>query len=1409
MSLSRLKRSLCILLSVMMVSGLLPAYVFANAENINETLAAGQDAVIDSQSATTKDTNYDDRTAGASTPGNYNIKRAGAWSRMAYYQFDVDNAADVIAAEFSIVGKLNAGQTGSVTFSVYGITHDAWNETTITWNHQSANHDEQYGNITGVGETAFYLGQFTVLAAETSNLRYRVASPELTEFVRTHGTDGKATFIVADLEGANLNSTMLSKETSNANNRPWLALTKTPPAPSETVAVRLPIVAVAASENDGNVEANTLDNKLYTRWSAQGDGQWVQYDLGEEKAVGYVGVAFYNGTTRTSTFSIEVSGDAQQWTRVLDHAASSGVSNHVQAFEIPDSAARYIRYVGHGNSANDWNSITEFQAYAPHSRLELITDDIEESEPPPPVTEYTKPGLYEPSGSPYTVHTPNPVTGVTRSVVDYGAVPDDDQDDAAAIRAALAAAQAGDEVYLPNGTYRLLTTMPNDAATHFELKNGVNIRGESQDGVMLLSAFDDGTPGGLSHASSRVVKAFNKNNIRISNMTFSSTWNGMYPTDPTTTSPHRGGPKTVIYIDDNGGIGSNHMTIDHVTIEKFEKMAIRISESNRIVVTNSIFRNATDVGGGGAGYGISIQGTPKEHRLGFPNDTYFNLVENNRFEGPYLRHGTLIQYYAHNNTVRNNTFTNLVYDSIDLHGEDEYMNEIYANTISGISRGGGIGVGNTGGTLASRTNHDAAGPFNYIHDNVISNSREGIRIYMGSPDTLVENNIIENMTQENAAGIILENAPRTILKNNILRNSTGENYWAVVMQYHAGDTNPDMLGAGAGRPEDVQLIGNRIVDNTNGIRIDDAVGTILQGNTLNNPGVDLYVADGVTIREKPSDDAAIDRGTPDTVSTSHNWNVKVVESGNTARLGYLKFPVSNAVAVGEARLKLSAKLGSGTTEAAFDIYGLTDDNWSEDTITWNNSTNHVANPAIEPGIVTGVPDTAVLVGSFTVTSAAELQHFTADVTGFVRSQADGQATFLIAPASRNNGNVNIYSKERSNAAEHPHLALTYGVSGGTDPDPDPVTVTSIAASDDTHVRSSGTNYGADASINIKKTSAENRRAYLKFVLPEPMEGAIDEAVVKLYVTALESATLNSPEKGYFIRFYGLEDDNWDEDTLVYTNQPTAEGLELGQVFVGEDQQGTYISLDVAGFVRTQRDGVISFYIEGVNQSRGANYASKENSLDRPPMLVMTTRQATLPAAAPDLAATAGNAEVALAWTAVSGALAYIVKRSDSAEGPFVPVVSDLVDTTFTDTELTNGVTYYYVVHAANQAGEGPPSQTVHASPAFPLQLANPVFTDFLGSVQSRLQGDTFLRAEVDIVNLTDEARPGLLIVALFGADHSIARIAYAESRVGAGATETFSGGFTLPTATGGYDVKVFVLDSMENGKRLSDELRFE
>jgi fibronectin type 3 domain-containing protein len=91
--------------------------------------------------------------------------------------------------------------------------------------------------------------------------------------------------------------------------------------------------------------------------------------------------------------------------------------------------------------------------------------------------------------------------------------------------------------------------------------------------------------------------------------------------------------------------------------------------------------------------------------------------------------------------------------------------------------------------------------------------------------------------------------------------------------------------------------------------------------------------------------------------------------------------------------------------------------------------------------------------------------------------------------------------------------------------------------------------------------------------------------------------------------------------------------------------------------------------------------------------------AATPAAPTGLTASAGDSQVTLSWNAVSGATSYNVYRSTTSGGNYVRAnASAVTSTTFVDTGLSDGTTYYYVVRAVNPAGEGAASAEVSATP---------------------------------------------------------------------------------------------------------------
>ncbi|MFD0717552.1 DNRLRE domain-containing protein [Paenibacillus sp. GCM10027626] len=140
------------------------------------------------------------------------------------------------------------------------------------------------------------------------------------------------------------------------------------------VAESLPVIAVTSSGDDGNVAENTLDGDYNTRWSSDGNGEWIQYDLGSIKDVRTVSAAWYNGNARKANFTITVSKDGIAWEEVYS-GQSSGRTTLLEHYDIGAQQARYVRITGYGNSANTFNSITEVGIYST-----LVEPDL------PPIT---------------------------------------------------------------------------------------------------------------------------------------------------------------------------------------------------------------------------------------------------------------------------------------------------------------------------------------------------------------------------------------------------------------------------------------------------------------------------------------------------------------------------------------------------------------------------------------------------------------------------------------------------------------------------------------------------------------------------------------------------------------------------------------------------------------------------------------------------------------------------------------------------------------------------------------------------------------------------------------------------------------------------------------------------------------
>src|SRR6266480_409240 len=92
----------------------------------------------------------------------------------------------------------------------------------------------------------------------------------------------------------------------------------------------------------------------------------------------------------------------------------------------------------------------------------------------------------------------------------------------------------------------------------------------------------------------------------------------------------------------------------------------------------------------------------------------------------------------------------------------------------------------------------------------------------------------------------------------------------------------------------------------------------------------------------------------------------------------------------------------------------------------------------------------------------------------------------------------------------------------------------------------------------------------------------------------------------------------------------------------------------------------------------------------------------LPSTPTNLTAAPGNGQVTLSWSAATGAASYNLYRSTTSGGEgSTPVVTGIASTSYTNTGLTNGITYYFRVAAVNASGTSGQSNQASATPNAP------------------------------------------------------------------------------------------------------------
>ncbi|MBN1514941.1 hypothetical protein JXA32_00075 [Candidatus Sumerlaeota bacterium] len=118
-------------------------------------------------------------------------------------------------------------------------------------------------------------------------------------------------------------------------------------------------------------------------------------------------------------------------------------------------------------------------------------------------------------------------------------------------------------------------------------------------------------------------------------------------------------------------------------------------------------------------------------------------------------------------------------------------------------------------------------------------------------------------------------------------------------------------------------------------------------------------------------------------------------------------------------------------------------------------------------------------------------------------------------------------------------------------------------------------------------------------------------------------------------------------------------------------------------------GTNTLYVYPISGSGSTGYLSAGYSLDCID-LIQGLATTSLPATPASLNATPSTGSVALSWPAAAGATSYLVRRATESGGPYM-TITETASTNYSDNDVNEGTTYYYIVKGLNIAGAGLPS----------------------------------------------------------------------------------------------------------------------
>ncbi|MBN2785582.1 MAG: carbohydrate-binding protein [Pontiellaceae bacterium] len=254
----------------------------------------------------------------------------------------------------------------------------------------------------------------------------------------------------------------------------------------------------------------------------------------------------------------------------------------------------------------------------------------------------------------------------------------------------------------------------------------------------------------------------------------------------------------------------------------------------------------------------------------------------------------------------------------------------------------------------------------------------------------------------------------------------------------------------------------------------------------------------------------------------------------------------------------------------------------------------------------------------------------------------------------------------------------------------------IAPVADTYVRdgSADTNFGTDTQLAVKNDGGGGytRISYLKF----DVSGLADADSVQLRMTPYQV------DANVTLAHELVTDDSWTEAGMTWNNQPSGALATIANVSGYTVGQQKSVTVTGAATDEAAGDGILSIKISKATSDWpfvGFNSREAANSSLHPQLYCTFTHiDYPVPGTPGGLVATAvSGSRIDLSWSASSGATRYNVYRSSTSGGAYTLIAASVTGTSYSDSGLADGMTYYYAVSAVNGTGESPLSSEAGAT----------------------------------------------------------------------------------------------------------------